>query len=294
MDAQIEKFAGYLQNVKKMSKNTELSYTRDLKKMQNFFQNNGVKDITKINGTSLNSYILFLEHEHFAPTTISRSVASMKAFFHYLYKNGEITEDISELLKPPKVEKKLPGILSQEEVVRLLAQPDVSCPKGLRDKAMLELLYATGIRVTELISLKLSNINLNMNYISCGEEAKERVIPFGEQAKKVLTAYLLQARDGMIGQEDVEEVFVNCSGKPMSRQGFWKLLKQYATKAGIESEITPHTLRHSFAAHLVENGADLKAVQEMMGHSDIASTLLYKNAYQQKLQQVYAKAHPRR
>ena len=205
----------------------------------------------------------------------------------------ELEKDISEPLKAPKIDKKVPEILSTEEVVSLLEQPRGGMPKELRDKAMLELLYATGIRVTELISLKVEDINLQMGFIVCKDAHKERVIPFGAEAKRALLSYLNKSRDAMILNKEEDILFVNCSGQAMSRQGFWKLIKYYAKKAGIDADITPHTIRHSFAAHLVENGADLRSVQEMLGHSDISTTQIYANMNHNKIREVYAKAHPR-
>ena len=183
--------------------------------------------------------------------------------------------------------------MSPEEAVRLLEQPSGNSAKELRDKAMLELLYATGIRVTELITLKLSDVNVGMSFILCRDANKERVIPFGNAARQALIKYIEEARDGMLEDKRTEILFVNCSGLPMSRQGFWKLIKFYAKKAGITADITPHTLRHSFAAHLVENGADLRSVQEMLGHSDISTTQIYANINHKRIREVYAKAHPR-
>ena len=183
--------------------------------------------------------------------------------------------------------------MSTQEVVRLLEQPSGDSLKEIRDKAMLELLYATGIRVTELISLKITDVNIGMNFIMCRDGNKERVVPFGNVAKQAMVRYIDQARDAMMEGELSDVLFVNCSGQPMSRQGFWKLIKHYAKKAGIEADITPHTLRHSFAAHLVENGADLRSVQEMLGHSDISTTQIYANLNHKRLREVYAKTHSR-
>lgn len=293
MEKAIESFIIYLHNEKKTSENTELSYRRDLIKVQHYMQEQGIEDVKKISATNLNSYVLFLEKNHFSAATISRNIASLKAFYHYMYKTGMVGEDVSERLKAPKIEKKLPEILSTTDVVRLLEQPSGDSPKEIRDKAMLELLYATGIRVTELISLKLQDVNLQVGFIVCRDENKERVIPFGKEAKSALIRYLEGTRAVMIDNPESEYLFANCSGKPMSRQGFWKLIKYYARKAGITEDITPHTLRHSFAAHLVENGADLRSVQEMLGHSDISTTQIYANLNQNKIREVYAKAHPR-
>ncbi|KAB1439356.1 site-specific tyrosine recombinase XerD [Candidatus Galacturonibacter soehngenii] len=293
MEQDIVAFIGYLHDVKKTTGNTELSYQRDLKKMEAYFKQQNISDISKISFTNLNSYILYLERKGFAITTISRNIASIKAFFNFMFKEGKIKSDVSELLKSPKIEKKVPDVLTVKEVELLLNQAKCLTPKEIRDKAMLELLYATGIRVTELISLRCIDVNLYMGYIICHDKNKERIIPFGKNAKMALENYLNQARNQIIDDESNQLLFTNCSGKPMSRQGFWKLIKHYAKKAGINSEITPHTLRHSFAAHLVENGADLKSVQEMLGHSDISTTQIYASMSHNKIREVYKKAHPR-
>lgn len=293
MQKQIDSFITYLHNVKKTSNNTELSYRRDLAKVERYLAAQGVSEASQITPELLKAYVDALEKQKFAPASISRNIASIKAFFHYLTKEGIVDEDISESLKAPKIEKKLPEIMSMEEVVRLLEQPGANTPKEIRDKAMLELLYATGIRVTELITLKLSDVNFSMNFIVCRDRSKERVIPYGNAAKEALNRYLKEGRNALLEDRDTDILFVNCSGLPMSRQGFWKLIKYYTRKAGITADITPHTLRHSFAAHLVENGADLRSVQEMLGHSDISTTQIYANMNHKHLREVYAKAHPR-
>ena len=293
MEKQINEFISYLHNVKKTSQNTEMSYRRDLNKLNRFLVERGICEVNTITRADLEAYVLYLEENQFAAATISRNIAAIKAFYHFMNKQGTVSEDISESLKAPKIEKKMPEILSMDEVIRLLEQPGGDSPKEIRDKAMLELLYATGIRVTELITLKMSDINLQMGSLVCREGSKERIIPFGKEAKNALIRYLDGVRESMVenGQSDI--LFANCSGKPMSRQGFWKLVKYYAKKAGIEEDITPHTLRHSFAAHLVENGADLRSVQEMLGHSDISTTQVYANLSHNRIRDVYAKAHPR-
>lgn len=293
MEKEINAFMVYLHNVKRTSENTEMSYRRDLFKVKKYMEEQGIQDIGKITSTNLNSYILHMEKLKFSAATISRNIASLKAFYHYLFKEGMVAKDEAEMLRAPKIEKKMPEILSMQEVVRLLEQPSGSTPKEIRDKAMLELLYATGIRVTELITLKLADVNLQMGYIVCKDAGKERVIPFGNEAKNALARYLEETRSSMISEASSQYLFANCSGQPMSRQGFWKLIKFYAKKAGIVADITPHTLRHSFAAHLVENGADLRSVQEMLGHSDISTTQIYANINHNRIREVYAKAHPR-
>ena len=204
-----------------------------------------------------------------------------------------LNENLAESLQAPKIEKKLPKIMTMDEAELLLKQPDDASPKGRRDKAMLELLYATGIRVTELINLCVEDVNLKLDFVICRDENKERFIPFGQKAKAAIISYLESGRELLLAENEANILFVNCNGQPMSRQGFWKLIKRYAKQAGIQEEITPHTLRHSFAAHLVENGADLKSVQEMMGHSDISTTQIYANMNHNRIREVYAKAHPR-
>ena len=263
MTQEIDAFMKYLQEVKKISKNTAVSYETDLRKMKDFLYSEGVLSVEDVRQEHLKIYMEKQEQEGKTPATISRGLASMKAFFQYLMVQNYVNQNVTDGLKAPKIEKKAPVILSMEETSRLLDQPNGNTPKELRDHAMLELLYATGIRVSELISLKLSDMNLKLEYITCKDAHKERIIPFGEVAKE------------------------------MSRQGFWKLIKAYGKKAGIETEITPHMLRHSFAAHLVSNGADLKAVQEMLGHADISTTQIYAQMKQSRIREVYAKSHPR-
>ena len=293
MQKVVEGFIQYIHDVKKASVNTELSYKRDLGKVCDYLTAHGVTSFADVREAHLEGYMSYLEENHFSAATISRNVASVKALYHYMLREGIVTEDVSAVLRSPKIEKKLPEIMSTQEVVRLLEQPSGDSLKEIRDKAMLELLYATGIWVTELISLKITDVNIGMNFIMCRDGNKERVVPFGNVAKQAMVRYIDQARDAMMEGELSDVLFVNCSGQPMSRQGFWKLIKHYAKKAGIEADITPHTLRHSFAAHLVENGADLRSVQEMLGHSDISTTQIYANLNHKRLREVYAKTHPR-
>ena len=293
MQKEIDSFISYLHNVKQSSANTQMSYQRDLKKFVAFCENRGITSVQKLRAQDLEAYVNVMGEEQFKPATVSRNIASLKAWVHFLQDEGILNEDISASLKVPKIEKKVPEIMSMNEVGTLLEQPSGNNPKEIRDKAMLELLYATGIRVTELISLNIEDLNLQMNYITCKDGAKERMVPFGAKARAAMLRYIEDAREKMLSDADSHVLFVNCSGKAMSRQGFWKLIKHYTKKAGITAEITPHTLRHSFAAHLVENGADLKSVQEMLGHSDISTTQIYANMNQNRIREVYKKAHPR-
>ena len=295
MTEDIKDFVVYLREVKRTSANTEVSYQRDLLQMASYLREKGITEVSKVTRTSLNSYILYLEKEGKATTTISRVLASMKAFFHYELSCGRIRRDPAELIKAPRVEKKLPTILTVEEVNCLLAQPGGEAPKEIRDKAMLELLYATGIRVSELIHLKLEDVNLNVGFITCRDGVKERTVPFGKVARQSLMDYMERSRKVLLKGNESEWLFTNCSGKPMSRQGFWKIIKYYGEKAGIQADITPHTLRHSFAAHLLKSGADVHAVQAMLGHSDMATTQAYM-AYSRagEMRDAGAGAYPRR
>ncbi|MBO5551709.1 MAG: site-specific tyrosine recombinase XerD [Lachnospiraceae bacterium] len=294
MEDRIEAFISYLHNIKKTSKNTELSYRRDLKKLDVYLKRRGIDDPAEVTSEILKDYVGNSEEGKAAPASVSRAIASMRAFFSYLEKEGVIASNPTEGLKAPKIEKKLPQIMTMDEVIRLLNQPSGDTPKEIRDKAMLELLYATGMRVTELITLQVGDVNLQMNYVDCHDPHKDRVIPFGIEARNAIRNYMEHSRGALIANNEEKTLFVNMSGEPMSRQGFWKLIKYYTKKAGIEMDITPHTLRHSFAAHLVENGADLRSVQEMLGHSDISTTQIYATLSHNHIREVYAKAHPRR
>lgn len=258
-----------------MSRNTVLSYRRDLMQMAVYLEERGIQEASKVTKTSLNSYMLFMEKEGKASTTISRMLAAIKSFFHYEFSEGKIRKNPAELVRAPKIEKKMPVILTVEQVTALLEQPAERTPKEIRDKAMLQLLYATGIRVSELVSLRLLDVNRNIGFLTCRDGGKERTIPFGREAGAVLEDYLRNAREILLKGKTSEWLFVNCSGGQMSRQGFWKIIKHYGEKAGIQEDITPHTLRHSFAAHLIGKGADMRAVQTILGHSDMATTQMY-------------------
>ena len=282
MTTEIEAFIHYLEDVKQSSRNTVVSYQRALRQLKEYLERQGIEEPSRVTKTSLNAYISYLQRKGKATTTISRILASTKAFFHYEFMEGNIHRDPAELLKTPKIEKKIPLILSVEEVNRFLEQPDGTSAKEIRDKAMLELLYATGIRVSELIGLKLQDVNLSVGFLICRDGEKERMIPFGKKVNQYLKTYLDQARPELIKENESVWLFTNCSGRQMSRQGFWKIVKYYGDKAGIQVDITPHTLRHSFAAHLISSGADIQAVQTMLGHADLATTLAYQNYIQKQ------------
>lgn len=293
MEGHIEEFAEYLTETRGSSENTTASYKRDLYSFVRFLEGNGINEIERVNKTNVMAYIYELQRQNKAPATISRNAASIRSYFVYLNQMRIIDGNPAEGLETPKVEKKMPAVLSLEDVEKLLEQPDLSDIKGIRDKAMLEVLYATGMRVTELISLSVSDINMEMEYLSCRTGERMRIIPLGSKALEALDVYMQKARMNMLKNEGEKALFVNCFGNPMTRQGFWKIIKGYAKKAGIKGEITPHMLRHSFAVHLIENGADIQSVQEMMGHSDISTTQMYARLNKNRLREVYNKTHPR-
>jgi len=288
-----EIFERYLREDKKASPNTLSSYMRDIKQLGEYLDTNYDSTILNASEEELGGYIDSLRAEGKSVATVSRSIASIKCLYQHLCINRYLELNPSLKLVPDKSTQKLPQILSSEEVELLLNQPHCIDAKGYRDKAMLELLYATGIRVTELIDLDIEDVNLSGGVIRCESRGKERFIPMYHAAVKALNDYITLVRPQMIATTDESSLFVNVSGERMSRQGFWKIIKFYQKKAGIEKDITPHTLRHSFAAHLLENGADIHAIQEMLGHSDISSTQVYSHLIKKQLKDVYNKAHPR-
>ena len=289
----IELFESFLKNEKKASANTLSSYMRDIHQFAAYQENNGGSPISDASEEELAEYIEHLRQAGKSVATVSRNIASLKNLYSYLTLNRMIERNPSTKLVPEKSTQKLPQILTSKEVDLLLAQPECIDAKGYRDRAMLELLYATGIRVTELIDLNITDVNLAEGVIRCHSRDKERYIPMYQKAVKALSDYLELVRPQMIAMPDEEALFVNVGGERMSRQGFWKLIKHYQKKAKIEKEITPHTLRHSFAAHLLENGADIHAIQEMLGHADISSTQVYSQLVKKQLKDVYNMAHPR-
>ncbi len=289
----IELFESYLKNEKKASSNTLSSYMRDIRQFSEYQESVGGSPIIEATEEDLAEYIEHLKAVGKSVSTVSRNIASLKNLYSYLTINRFLQKNPATKLVPEKSTQKLPQILTSKEVDQLLAQPECIDAKGYRDRAMLELLYATGIRVTELIDLNLADVNLPEGVIRCHSRDKERFIPMYPKAVKALADYLELVRPQMIAMPDEEALFVNVSGERMSRQGFWKLIKHYQKKAKIEKEITPHTLRHSFAAHLLENGADIHAIQEMLGHADISSTQVYSQLVKKQLKEMYIMAHPR-
>ena len=289
----LELFEKYLKDVKKSSTNTLSSYLRDIRQLGEYLDTHTDKELNSAAEKELSDYISHLRGIGKSVATVSRSIASIKCFYTYLAGSGCITKNPSTKLVPDKSTQKLPQILTNKEVELLLEQPECVDAKGYRDRAMLELLYATGIRVSELINLDINDGNVSAGILRCRSKDKERYIPLYPAAIRALSEYIEFIRPQMIADPEEKSLFVNVSGERMSRQGFWKIIKSYQQKAHIEKDITPHTLRHSFAAHLLENGADLRSIQEMLGHADISSTQIYSQLVKKQLKDVYNKAHPR-
>ena len=292
-DVYIERYEVYLREVKKSSKNTLSSYMRDVSQFALYWSRRAEEALCQASDEDLGDYIKWLRKSGKSAATVSRCIASLRNFYQFLVDNGKVERNPASALVPEKAVKKLPQILTSREVELLLEQPACVDPKGYRDKAMLETLYATGIRVSELISLDVDHVNLSLGIITCKAANKERMIPLYPAAVAALDAYINRVRPQMLSSQDEPALFVNMGGERMSRQGFWKIIKLYQEKAKIEKGITPHTLRHSFAAHLLENGADLRSIQEMLGHADISSTQVYAQLVKKQLKDVYHKAHPR-
>ena len=287
-------YENHLTKVKKASNNTVSSYMRDIRQFSAWIlQTEGIS-LLEASQLNISIYLEFLKQQGKSGATASRTLASLKNFYSYAVSTGFLeSSPITADIHVERGEKKLPQILTGREVELLLAQPSSADPKGLRDKAMLEVMYATGMRVTELIDLNVEDVNLELGIVKCISNKKNRSIPLYPAALKSLGLYMRDVRMGMVSDPAERALFVNVGGVRMSRQGFWKILKHYQVKAGIEKEITPHTLRHSFAVHLLENGADLGSLQELMGHSDISSTQMYTHMINQKLKTVYEKCHPK-
>ena len=292
MEKQIKLFLEFLENDKKLSLNTLQSYKRDITQYQEYIDKNGLNYL-KIDNEDIEKYFKALKMLNKKTSTISRNLATIRSFYQFLLRTKKIKVDPTVGVQSPKVEKKVPSILTSKEVELLLEQPKNIDLKGIRDKAMLEFAYATGMRVTEIISLDITDVNLEGSYVVCNAGFKKRNIPLGSISLKALKDYIEKARPILIKDDKVGALFVNINGKRLTRQGFWKIVKFYKEQAHITKEITPHVLRHSFATHLLQNGADLKAIQTMLGHSDISSTQVYMQFQNENLKDIYKKAHPR-
>lgn len=295
MKTHLQTFMHYLAVEKGLARNTLESYERDLTQYLDFLQESGMRSLESAGRVQIQDYLFKMKRQGKAPSTISRSLVSIRSFYQFLLRERLLREDPSVYIERQKQIKRLPKVLTMQEVEALLEVPRTDSPAGVRDKAMLELLYATGLRVSELISLNLDSVNLGMGFVRCiGKGSKERIIPLGRIAGKWLDTYVQTKRGRMLKQGRTEAaLFLNQRGTRMTRQGFWKIIKKYASDIRIEKEITPHTLRHSFATHLLENGADLRSVQEMLGHADISTTQIYTHVTNVRMKEIYNRTHPR-
>ena len=292
MDKQISNFLNFLRNDKKLSDNTLQSYRRDIIQYKSYVEENNI-NYSKVKGEDIKTYMGHLKDLNKKASTISRHLASLRLFYQFELRNNKVECDPTEGIQSPKVEKRVPSILTSEEISLLLEQPKNIDLKGIRDKAMLEFAYATGMRVTEIISLNVEDVDFETGSVTCKTGTKQRSIPLGNMSLKALKDYVENSRPIMIKSESETALFVNINGRRLTRQGFWKIIKYYKDQANISKDITPHILRHSFATHLLQNGADLKAIQTMLGHSDISSTQIYMQFQDESLKNVYRKAHPR-
>ena len=292
MERQLKYFFNFLENDKKLSENTLQSYKRDLKQFRRYLEACELH-YNRVKESDIKDYIRELQEAGKKASSISRCIASIRSFYQFVLKNKKVKLDPTANIQSPKIEKRVPSVLTSKEVELLLEQPKDVDLKGIRDKAMLEFAYATGMRVTEIISLDIDDVNLEEGYVMCNNVNKKRNIPLGTMSLKALKEYVEEARDVLIKSEGEKALFVNINGGRLTRQGFWKIIKYYKEQAHITKEITPHVLRHSFATHLLQNGADLKSIQTMLGHSDISSTQVYMQFQDEGLKNVYRKAHPR-
>ena len=292
MEKQLKQFLKFLEVDKKASNNTLQSYRRDLEQFRVYLEENDIK-YNKVTEDDIKDYLNYLTEQNKKPSTISRTIASIRAFYQYEVKNKKNIKNPTENIQSPKIEKRTPCILTSEEVELLLEQPKDVDLKGTRDKAMLEFAYATGMRVSEIISLNKENVDLENATVVCKNGNKQRVVPLGKLSQDALKEYIENTRNILVKSDKENALFVNLNGRRLTRQGFWKIIKYYQEQANITKDITPHTLRHSFATHLLQNGADLKSIQTMLGHSDISSTQVYMQFQDESIKNVYRKAHPR-
>jgi integrase/recombinase XerD len=293
MEGWIDGYMSYIAVEKGLSRNTLDSYSGDLIRYMNFLRELGYK-IEESSKVEVMSYLLSLRKRGLSTKTVARSISVLRGFYRWLADEGVLPTNPLEDMESPKTTRSLPEVLSLDEVDSLLEQPNSSQPVGMRDKAMLELLYATGLRVSELTNLELNNMNLEAGYlIVLGKGGKQRIVPMGEEALYWLKAYLEESRKRLLGNRWSPHAFVSHRGKGITRQGFWKIIKKYALTAGIRKNISPHTIRHSFASHLLEGGADLRSVQSLLGHEDISTTQIYTHVTRERLKKIHARYHPR-
>lgn len=293
MEDLLENFITHLKEDKKLSKNTVLSYKRDMKKFIKFLISNNLK-VEEVAKDDIDNYITNMEQKGFKAASVTRTLATLRSFYSYLLKMEKVDRDPTNNVESPKVEKQIPTVLTPDEIEKLLSQPVETDLKGIRDKAMLEFAYATGMRASEIINLDVKDLDVTNSFVVCNEGGgSKRIIPLGKIAIDAIKKYLKEARNYMVKEDTEDALFVNVTGKRLTRQGLWKIIKTYTEQAQIEKEITPHILRHSFATHLIENGADIRAIQTMLGHADISSTKVYLDCVNNEIKEIYRKAHPR-
>ncbi len=294
MDALLDAFYQFLLLERGLSRNTVAAYASDLMKFQLYLKGKGIKDVQVVTTKDIENFLYTLAQQGLSARSRARALTAVKTFFRFLIYNGRLDKNPASLVEAPRFGQKLPQVLSLEEVERLLTAPDISTPKGLRDKAMLELLYATGVRVSELVQLRLNQVNLEVGYVLIvGKGEKERFVPIGRKAQEALEIYLQKGRPHLLKNKTSPYLFLGYKGQPLTRQGFWEIIKRYALAAGIAKPISPHTLRHSFATHLLQRGADLRSVQTMLGHASVITTQIYTHITKEHLKKSYVKFHPR-
>jgi len=293
MSTLVEQFLDYLTVERGLAKNTIESYRRDLLKYQEYLKRKGAV-VEKIARSDIQNFLLYIKDKGLSSSSIARNLVAVKVFYRFLVREGFIKDDPASVLDSPKLWKRLPDVLSIDEIQRLMDAPDLSNWMGIRDKASLELMYATGTRVSEVADLRMDGLNLDLGFVRCkGKGQKERIVPIGKTASKALVFYLEKVRPPLLKGKVSQHVFITRLGMRMSRQSFWKMIKKYVAAANIKKRITPHTLRHSFATHLLERGADLRVVQELLGHANIATTQIYTHINKDRLKSIHAKYHPR-
>lgn len=294
MEEFISEFMDYLSVERGLSKNTLESYGRDLAKYTGYLKKAGITDLNKVKRPQIQDFLMSLKDNKLNASSIARNLVAIKVFHRYLASQRLLKEDVTSVIETPKLWKTLPDVLDEKEVEAILVSPNSRLKQGIRDKAMLELMYATGMRVSELVSLKLNDLHTEMGFVKClGKGQKERIIPVGSKAKEAIQKYLEKARPKFLKNAGSDALFLTRLGKPMSRQTFWMVIKHYVRDARIKKRVTPHTLRHSFATHLLQNGADLRIVQELLGHVNISTTQIYTHINKERLKQIHQKFHPR-
>ncbi len=294
MEEFIKEFMDFISVERGLSKNTLESYGRDLSKYVQYLKKGGITDLNKVKRQQIQDFLMSLKDSKLNASSIARNLVAIKVFHRYLTSQRILKEDVTSVIEMPKLWKTLPDVLDEKEVEAILDSPNARLKQGLRDKAMIELMYATGMRVSELVSLKSNDLHMDMGFVRClGKGQKERIIPVGSKAKEALEKYAQKARPKFLKKGESASLFLTRLGKPMSRQSFWMVIKHYVKDARIKKRVTPHTLRHSFATHLLQNGADLRIVQELLGHANISTTQIYTHINKERLKQIHQKFHPR-